>query len=620
MPQPIPQAPQPPVDSVSVLMGGMHGGISPMFLGPTQFARGINISCRGGLAHTRPGWHKLATVPDGISPFQGAARWSLPDGFDAVVMCFAGYLWILHLGTLTFTKIGDSVFTPNTQVFFAQADRYLVISEGQRISAYDWQNGAPVLLYSSVQGQPPGTFKVPPATVMQFCQGRLHMVVPTLPDVVNGVNTPLQTNNQYFVSGDIRMPADPTTLLNYTEIQTINGGGALGMPDSLGSISGMTAFRNSPTGTGVGALVTLCTNGVAAFNVALPRAALNDANGNTVIPGWYQQQIGQVLFFGAGTRSPWSVLPVNNDVVYRGVDGIRFLRYTAGVSESANSNASGGLANQPQSFEVSPWLSTDPAASLPYVSAAFADSRLMMTSQPSITEARSFQGIISMDNAVSQSMTQTAPPAYDGMWTGIPVGQLMTVNYQGQTVPLAVCTDGTVRILDGTRMDDDGTPIESQLTTRSLFSETRSQVKELSLVELWLSGLVGPTSVTVYYRPDKHPYWNQLGETRTFNIAPGSAPQERRGINFVLQKEDGRYTRPGVNSMGIRIGYTYQFLIKITGYAQIEQFIARADFYGTGKNSVLLSEPTVTTIAVDTPDASGFLPGLPSNDFSYKAP
>ena len=593
-------APQPIRDGFTVLPGGMQGGFHPTMLDASQYARGINVSCRGGMVHTRPGFVQVADHFTTNRPFQGACRWTV-NGEELVVSCFNGTLFFYN--TVTGAKSSTvGQLKPNRQVFMAQADRYLLVSDGEQLSVFA---PGPLAVYTTLVYR---NDRLPPCTVMHYAHGRVHLV----PTRVG--SEPSQS--RYFVSGDFCMPSDPATVYNFTEATYLNGGGAFGLPDELGAIRGLASLRNSAQGTGVGALVVLAEDGLAAFDVSRPRAGIRDENLNLVVPGWNDQPIGQVLFYGAGTRSPWSVTNINSDLVYRGLEGIRFLQYAQ--SQASNGSASGSLSNQPQSFEVEPFITMDPGSALPWVSAAYAGSRMHMTAGVG-ADGHTFRGILSLDAAVAQTLGGKSPPAYDGLWTGLPVGKVLVLPYDGKHALFVVTSDARIFRLDESAYTDHGnTPIESQLETRSMFIDPQLRMvpKTLDYVDLWVSGLRHDTVVEAYFRPDSHPLWCPMTVNRTLTVPAGGYPQERRQLRFnVVDDLTSCTDRPGLNSASLRNGLTFQIRLVIRGYAIIE----RMDVIATPR------EMSLPEVSADEPAAkvralTAGVDGVASNDFSYSIP
>ena len=604
--------PQPIKDGFTVLTGGMHGGLHPTLLNATQYAKGINLSIRGGYVRTRPGWVRLGARVTTNTPFQGAGRWSV-NGVEWIVSCFTGSLFWTNLSTGATSRL-DGQMKVGSQVFFAQADRYLVVSDGIQLSVLEMQeNNVPRLVYTTILPDPT---KLPPGTVMHYCHGRVHMVPTTVPGVTNSP----ATQNRYFVSGDYCLPYQPSTVYEFTEVSQVNGGGAVGLPDDLGAINGLCSFRNSAQGDGVGQLMVFAENGLAAFNVGAPRfATYASTGGNTpqftlTSPGWNNIQFGQVVFYGAGTHSPWSIANVNNDLVYRGLDGIRFVSYSMTQAQGAVVS-SNSLSNIPQSFEVSNWLDRDNDAALRNVSACFSNSRLHMTT--ATKDGRSFQGLVSLDSAIAQSFGSRTPAAYDGLWTGIPIGKVLSIPHEGRQALFAVGADGWIYRLDETSYQDfNSCPIESQMETRSFFSDpqVRPVQKQLEYVDLWLSGLYQDTTVTLYFRPDSHPLWYPLSVPRTLSVS-GSYPQERRLLRFNVPPDLVTSTdRPGLNSASARSGQTFQVRLVIKGCAIIERMDVIANPRDPTLPEVSATEPA-SKVRPITPGPDG----IATNDFSYTA-
>lgn len=609
------------VDSFTVLTGGMNSGSDPVMLGSGQYSKGINVSCRGGMIHTRPAFvRENVDLPQGIW-FQGAARWSTDDG-DKIVVCCSGQLSIVGIepggdGKLPVQALG--VFSdPQNQVFMCPVDRYFVVQDGVRTAVVEWnsESNAAVFVrapYRTPEGADDVFLK---GTVMHFCHGRLHQVPKYVPVVSNykaegGVLTELafaesgSPGGRYLVSSDILIPTSPETVLRWKEQADASYGGARSLPVELGNIRGLASLRNAATGTGVGQLIVFAQDGVAAFDVSRPRqttATVSGSNGDSVTInqlGWGMSAISQVLFFGGGMESPNAVANVNNDLVYRGSDGMRFLQY--GVANGQSGSSSWALSNTPRSHEIDEFLKADTHSHLPYVSLVLADHRMLMTSVG--RGPRTFSGLISMDTAINYNITQSSSqPPYDGLWTGLSFHHLVTAMKSSGKKVAYVFADGPTlyRIDDEVYRDNDTCSIESQMTTRSMFVASRFISKELKYVDLWLSGLRHNVDISVYYRPGKRAYWTQMGCTKQLKVAAGSNPQERSRLRFA----------PAAISAD-RTGQTFQFLIIWRGWAQIDRFLTVATPVGEIPPDCRCIE---LTPVMEIPGPGN----LVSNDFSYE--
>lgn len=635
---------------IESLIGGMNAAMRPHAIQDFQYARGVNIDVRGGFARTRPGFRLLSDglvslLPSPDSLFQGAERWTTSAG-EHLVSVFAGQVYLTNLGTGASSFIGPYM-TATAQVFMAQADQYLVLLDGTNVLVLEWKDGAPTVKKTTMipetllddswdeewagvalageieeymtanpdkthseavayvlaqQDQP--TF--PAGSIVCYAHGRLHMVSSEM-------------DRRYFLSSDILLPSEPVSVLRWWENMYLNSGGGMGLPEEMGEIRAMAVMRQSTTtASGMGALVVFAQHGVAAFNVFLPRAGAFDivVSGDVtsaayvkpklLTPGWKDQQISQVLFSGAGTECPWAVANVNGDLFYRSQDGWRTLKHTAQAA------AGSILGNAPASAEVQPFIDYDPVPST-WMSAGVHDHRLFMTCRGQ--SDRSHPGLVVLNSNALTTLSQNPAVAFEGLWTGFDVVKIVGTPAR----LLLVCRDGRIYEQHALRHDLPGTgavPVECQVMTKQLSYSMNSGgravaaegvLKELDFVDLWCTDVVGTVPVSVYYRPDNHPYWT-LMETRV--IEAGTVPEERRRLRFTTCPVS---SRDKMSRQGSRLtqGETFQFLVVWTGEMTLRRLYTEASVL-TEAPPALTADPACATITLQTGQ-------IVQDDFSYKA-
>jgi len=521
-------------DGFMDLRQGMNASRSPSLLAATQYAKGINVSVRGGLATTRPSLVlEDAELPQGL--FQGAGVWSLESG-DRIVAVIEGNVVTVDVDDLTVTDLGAAMAV-DTQCYMTQVDRYFVIQDGST---------TPVVL-EEVAGVPTiraAAHSIPAGYVMVFAHGRIHMVPQIVPSTtVDG--------RPYLLSGDILEPLDPTTVLNFTETEYLAEGGAHGMPLELGNIGGLGVYRNANTGTGVGQIMAFARNGVCSFDFSVPRSM------------WKSQVVSQVLFTGAGCKSPWSIVNANDDMIYRSLDGIRVLRYA--ISQS--SGGQGALSNVPMSIEVDPYMAVD-KDHLPFISGWLADNRCLMTAVGSI--AGMFKAIVSWDLAAGYYQGAAGPGAYDGIWTGDDFLQGVTALRQDIKTGY-VFADGPVLYRQDSEAVYDGsdTKIEARLETKAYGVGDVVTRKKLEYVEMWCSDIPMDTEIKVWYRPGGYPLWKLLG-SKQIKVPSGGLYQDRRKVRISLDEYSDNCD--STSGEPLYTGTEFQFAIQWTGRMTIDRF------------------------------------------------
>ena len=558
-------------DSFSSLMGGMNESLSPSLLPASQFAKGINIAIRGGSARTRPAFVlEAVTGMPTTGVFQGGARWSLPSG-DFLVFVVAGVIYAMNVDTNVLSSFGV-ILNTSAQCYFQQADQYLVIQDGVTI---------PIVLYytAGAPAQYVAGHTIPIGTIMQYGHSRLHLVA----------NTP---GKGYFTSGDVLIPTDPKTVLQFTETDYWAGGGAHGLPAEMGNIGGMALFRNSATGTGVGDMVVMARNGAAAFDLSVTRTQ------------WGTTALGQVLFFDAGTESPQSVISINGDVFYRGLDGIRTIRYTT----QWLGTYSGQLSSAPQSNEIGSYFKDEPRSYLPYVSAGAWDNYAFVTATG--VDSRYFKAITVLDLFALNSLAQASAPAYAGIWTGLKVGQIVPALRGGERVCFVFAEGPKLYRVDPAVYQDgsNDSKIEAQLITRGMSFGDGVFVKQFRFIDLWFSDVRVDTAVSVYIRPVGQQKWQQVSTTRTIEAPADGSPGYIRRVRFALDSFNS--TCNTSSGEPLYVGTEFQVAIKWTGYLAIDRAVLAAE---------RMQEPpplscTSSTVAMPT----GASAGVTLSDFSYE--
>jgi hypothetical protein len=361
-------------------------------------------------------------------------------------------------------------------------------------------------------------------------------------------------------------------------------GGAMAMPAEHGYIYGMAAFRNAATGTGVGALLVFGRNGVVAFDVSMART------------DWGVVSSSQVLFSGTGTVSPWALTPINGDLVFRGLDGLRSVRFT----QAWVGGGSGSLHNMPTSVEASDWFRPDDALAL--VSTAFSDHWLLTTVEAGDL---GFQGVVALDAVSAYSLSDARAPVFAGLWTGLNVQQLVMAQSNYATRTFVVAQGPEIWIYDNGSYDDNGTAIESRVVLRSFGFDDGFAAKTLQHVDLWVTDIRKPTTIRVYFRPTGYPKWNLVGSERTVEPHPTGEPGYQRRLRFSVDNHNDLVDSSDLEHLAA--GTEIQVAIEFTGCMAIERGLVVADLRA--------EEPP------DPEDHSlldAELGGTVFNDFSYK--
>ena len=526
------------------LRHGMNGNRNPLLLADTQCAKAINVVFRGGAPETRPAFDLVSGSNRPSGQFRGCGIWSLESG-DRLMIVVDDRVYRVDLPNGDYVPCATLATSVGT-CHFTQADRFMILQDSVSDPVVFEENDAGEVVETTHEvSLPKGYFGI-------YAHGRVHMVPTKVPSTdVSG--------KPYLVSGDIMEPLNPETVLKYEEGEYLAEGGAHGLPLEMGFIGGLGVLRNAQTGTGLGSVVTFARNGVCAFDFSISRSL------------WKGQALSQVLFFGAGCRSPWAIAPLNDDLVYRSLDGLRTIRYTA----ASSAGGSGALSNVAMSLPVDKLMDGDDGA-LPYASLAVMDNRLFGTvgAAPALD---SFDGLVSWDvGAGAYSGVESSAGAYDGLWVG-PRGIHRILSWRdGDRQELLVVAGSNYLYRLGRDIVKDAweTPVEARIETKSYNFDDLVTPKTLHYCELWLSDVSVDTEVKIWYRPHGYPLWKELG-TKTIPVPAGSLPHARAKIRFSVDFSENNCDP--VSGRPLYVATAFQFAIQWTGRATIDVFRAMAE-------------------------------------------
>lgn len=567
----------------TALTGGVHTGMDPKHLQMSQYARGINLTTRGGSAKTRPAFQLTSML--GYGKFQGSGVLSLDDG-DRFVYAIDGKLYWIDNGVAKL--IAGTLSATIETVYFTQVYRWLVAQDGvSRPVVIEEVDGQLVRLARDTVLEPTSSdtrICLVPGTIGVYAHGRFHYV-PALNPLMEPVLEETEDKSAYtdaslnavplpsdesgrtgFVSSDILDSLNPYKVFQMSEHRSLDEGGMFSLPAEHGFVYGMKTLRGASNGTGVGALIVFGSKGVSGFDVGLPRSSSDITGGK----GWKDLSFSQSLFTGAGTRSPFSIVNINDDLWYCGVDKhLRSISYD--VTQFSSAGQSSALSNTSKSFEAQRWVDRTSDSYRQHISAAVADNRLHWNFCDG-------KAIGSLDFAqVYTANPSDMPVVHEGIWTGFDFRKVLELD--GKLHFVASSRGSHYLLTTGGDKDLGVTPITSELVTPEvamIYNEvhTRTWTKKLTMVEMNVSGLTQPTELSVYFRPSTYPEWTLLG-TRSFFVPEGTPPQSRVGVQFLPDYSTASACNP-VDHSSLYCSTYFQFKIVWTGRATIDSFVAYA--------------------------------------------
>jgi hypothetical protein len=403
---------------------------------------------------------------------------------------------------------------PNAaHVYFQQAENWLIIQDGLN---------APYL-YDGTSFRRAASDEVPVGGPMAYGKGRLW--------VANG--------SEYY-GGDL-VYGDPAygrdSVIRFTENTFINEGGAFAV--SNGPITGLAFAANLDTSLGDGDLLVFTPTATYAFNAPVDRDVWKDLN--------YPIQRFALLNFGSFNHE--SIVPVNGDLFFRAQDGIRSLIYARRDFTE--------FGNTPISRQVTRALAYDTDFYLTAASSVNFDNRLLMTIQPQKVNNRGVvhRGVVVLDFDLVSGMGRKLPPAWEGVWTGVDVFQMLTIRIQKQERCFMFgLNQGDIGLFEVTKngqFDFDGyddVPIDWTIETRSLTFGEPTNKKRLVSAEQWYDQVMGNIEAKVYFKANEGECWQPWAEIKDCAKYRNCEPGEISCPPAVINCQEVKYYQPPARS------------------------------------------------------------------------
>lgn len=553
-------------DGMGTLANGMDSGRAPSLIGPDQVAFAINTTFRQDYAESRPGWNKIELSGDDfqLGLWQGAHSYVDVNGKPSLVACIGGNVVrfdvaMNHVTNLSSTS-GITLPAQLPLVWMVQAEDYLPIQNGVSIPLI-WDG------VSLKQANPVafGGTDLPVGTVMEYNNGRLWVAL---------------SDRQSFVAGDLAYSVTGTSadVLSFTENEFINGGGSFVMPSSAGKIMAMKTVALQDSTLGQGPLQVFGVSGSASMNAPFDRTTWQNLN----------SPIESVSMISPGPGGQMAITNVNGDIWFRGQDGIR--------SFMVARRDHGTWVNTPLSHEMERVIRKDDPFLMEHVSCVVFDNRLLCTTSgyratyDGVQYGVAWRGLIALDFNPVTSMFDRSQPVWEGVWNGLQILQILTVNYYGtdRCFMFALNSDHEIELWElskDDRFDGGSTRISWVLESRSLgFKDTAESLKQLKRTERWLQDVVGEVSLAIEYKPDGFWGWLPLDSgtvCATTGICDGPAcgpllaPQAQYRPRKLSAAPDPTDCEDCTNKQ-YRNGFEFQFKLSLTGAASLRRFRAVA--------------------------------------------
>lgn len=552
----------------------MASALAPDGLKRNQLSWLHNGTCRGGGISQRTGW------VNGNVSFTNSAKWSglyqggwmyRPDNaFPYLMLDIGGRTYQVRVDTdfsvVDVTIAGDANPANEPQHWHTQAEQFMVIQDG--ISEPLVWDGNVLQRANTMPGAQP---TVPVGQAMDYVFGRLWVT--------------LASNLRQYVGSDIVLGPDGTagygfrdSVLKFIENTYLAGGGAFTVPTLAGNIRAMSHTVNLDTALGESDLYVFTRNSIYATSVPFTRAE------------WItvKEPLQRLVQADFGTVSDRSVVPVNGDLFYQSIDGIRSFQTAVRYFHQ--------YGQVPLSRNENRILRFNDRSLQRTASGINFDNRLWQTALPFATDVGpAFKAVIPLDFDLISSFEERLPPAWEGAYEGLDFLQLFEGDFGGRQRAFAVVLSrltNEIEVWEMTvdqRFENGDNRVQWYFETPAYTWDNPFQLKRLESLELWIDKLFGTVDFDVYYRPNQLPcwiYWHSFRECQARDCT-----EDPNAIECDTSYPNTPYCegfRPSIrlprpfgsceltNKRPLIDGYQFQLKVVIKGWARIRGLLVHA--------------------------------------------
>lgn len=476
----------------------------PTGLKPNQLAWATNCTVRGGGVLQRTGWRPLVQNAPWPGIFQGAFMYEPPFANPYIIAAIGGRIYQILVDTtdqvVDLTAAFPGTLMPNnqTEFFFEQAEQFLIIQAGDLVTKPLFWDGNILRRsngYIGVGAVPPlpanQLNEIPPAGPMDYYMGRLWYA-----------------NGRQYVAGDIvgnnssgsaAYNFRDSVLKNTENPISLSGDGFI-VPTMAGNIRALEHSALLDTSLGQGQLYVFTRRSIYATHV--PPTRTEWANLTEPL-----QRVAQIDFGSVGARC---VVPVNGDMFYQSMDGVRSLTLAIRYFQQ--------WGNVPISRPEQRVIRFNDRALMRLASGINFDNRLWQTALPFQTaKGIAHQAAMLLDFDLLGSFGDKIPPAWEGIYEGLDFLQLLEGDFGGLQRGFAFIVSratGSIDLWEMTTQDRWDSQVENDGDRVTWFVETPSytwgdpfMLKRLDGLELWFDKMLGTVNFMVEYRPDSSQCW-----------------------------------------------------------------------------------------------------------------
>jgi hypothetical protein len=617
---------------------GMDSGDTPDEIEPGYHSFLINTRCRGGYTFPRPGYNKIELTFSGDANlsyrfkkgrFQGAQFFDPESGESCLVVSIGGRLFRINVDsdnsvqeiTITHaTAIQAAFLIPEVgfNVTITVADttniglNYTVVIGGKQFVVQQVLSGTSLVIKNvdGVVGDVVaiGTllnyWEVNPASRIKawLCQAEKWLVVQdgqSTALIYNGATTRRADSTEIrpgramaygmgrlwstgvdgrsFSAGDLVFGPSGTpqhnfkdAVLKVTENDLLAGGGYFTTPSNSGGIKAFRFIANLDTSQGQGPLMVCTPNQIFSVNAPFDRTQWQTM----------RNPIQTITAISHGALGHENTVMVNGDMFFRAKDGIR--SYILARREF------GQWSQTPQSREMNRVLEKDDQWLLEYGSSVVFDNRLLTTCSPVFSDHGIYhRGIVALDLDPLGGIRKKKDPSYDGLWNGLNTLQLVVGDFSKGERCFAFHLNNAqeielYEITKDDKFDNEVTPINWTIETRSLVFGSDFELKQLKGGDLWIDRLTGRVDFNLLFRPDQHPCWqNWHSWSECANYKDCATTDPLTGCQTLTTfREQFRPRMPlpqppdiadNLTMRPFRNGYEFQMRLELQGFCRIKR-------------------------------------------------
>jgi len=560
-------------DGSTTFEGGIDSGriptiasqSNPQGLARNELSWATNATMRGGGISPRAGWKRLTKIKSAPGLFQGGQIYEPDFAFPYLMVDISGRTYQIRVDTdnSVVDVTGPAMPANEVQHWIRQGEQFLITQDG--VSEPRVWDGVQQKLISAMGGAPP---YLPIGQPMDYFMGRMWVAF-----------------GREYMAGDIVFGPSGTApyqkrdaILHSSENTYLAGGGNFIVPTVAGNIRSLDHTANMDTQLGEGQLYISTRRAIYTLNVPAKRS-------DWILLTEPLQRIVQRQF---GVTSDRSVAPVNGDLFYQSIDGVRSLLIAVRDYQQWGQSAISRELNRVLQFN-------DRSLSRFGTGINF-NNRMLQSVLPKQTVSGVIhQGIVALDFDLISNLGSKLSPVWEGMSEGLQILQMWSADFGGLERAFAAIvsqnplTLGDIELWELTQQDsfdEDDRRIQWYIETPAYTWGTQFSLKKLDSAEIWIDRLIGKVEFKVQFRVDQDPCWYDWFEWEECNARnscelasdPVCYPEDTfcPGYRATMTLPNPPVHAGHGNNRPINIGYQFQMRIFIKGYCRIRGILVHA--------------------------------------------